>query len=148
MLDYREAKDNELDSILRLYEQLNPDERSLSPEKATEIWNNIKKVGLIKYFVAVDDDKVVSTCYLVIIPNLSREGYSIGFIENVVTDINYRRKGIGRKLMKMVIEYARSNNCYKVVLQSSNKREEAHLFYSSLGFRGDTKKAYEIRFGC
>jgi hypothetical protein len=31
--------------------------------------------------------------------------------------------------MEMAIKYAKENNCYKILLQSSSKRKEAHKFY-------------------
>jgi GNAT superfamily N-acetyltransferase len=77
---------------------------------------------------------------------LTRGGKSIGFIENVITDEKHRRKGIGKKIIKEAIEYAKEQNCFKVLLQSGNKREEAHRFYESIGFDGGSKKAFEMRF--
>ena len=66
--------------------------------------------------------------------------------ENVITDINYRKTGIGRKLIEMAIEYAKENNCYKAVLQSGIKRTGAHEFYEKLGFNPNAKRAFEMRF--
>ena len=51
----------------------------------------------IKYFGAVENGKVVSTCYCVIIPNLTIFCQPICFVENVVTDKNYRNQGLGKK---------------------------------------------------
>jgi GNAT superfamily N-acetyltransferase len=82
---------------------------------------------------------------LEIIPNLTQNGKSIGFIENVITDKEYRRKGIGKKVMEMAIKYAKETNCYKVLLQSNNKQKDAHKFYENIGFDGNSKRAFEIR---
>ncbi len=54
--------------------------------------------------------------------------------------------GIGKEIMIKAIEIAKTKNCYKVVLLSNIKRIEAHKFYESIGFSGNTKKGYEIRF--
>ncbi|MDR0400515.1 MAG: GNAT family N-acetyltransferase [Treponema sp.] len=59
----------------------------------------------LKYFIAIENNKIVSSCYVAIIPNLTRNGKSNGFIENVITDEKYRKKGIGKRLIKMAIEY-------------------------------------------
>jgi GNAT superfamily N-acetyltransferase len=48
--------------------------------------------------------------------------------------------------MEMAIEYAREEECYKVVLQSGIKRTAAHKFYETIGFSGETKRAFELRF--
>jgi Acetyltransferases len=74
------------------------------------------------------------------IPNLTWDGKSIGFIENVVTDASYRRKGIGKIVVENAIEYAKEQNCYKVVLHSGNKRVEAYKFYEAIGFDSTSKK--------
>ena len=55
-------------------------------------------------------------------------------------------KGIGKKLMKMAIEYAKENNSYKVTLQSGIKWKEAHKFYEKIGFNGGSKRAFELGF--
>jgi hypothetical protein len=53
--------------------------------------------------------------------------------------------GIGRRRIEKAIEYAKEQNCYKVILQSGNKRTDAHKFYESTSFDGESKKALEIR---
>jgi GNAT superfamily N-acetyltransferase len=112
---------------------------------ANKIWEKIVNNN-IKYFLAKDNGKIIGSCYICIIPNLTYNGKSIGYIENVIVDKNYRKKGIGKKIMEMAIKYAKENNCYKVVLQSGIKRVEAHKFYENIGFNGESKKAYELRF--
>jgi len=144
MIEYCIAQKEHLPKILELYKQLNPEENVIDVSKAYEIWNIIEKCN-VKYFIAMDDNKVISSCYLAIIPNLTRNGKSNGFIENVITDKNYRNKGIGKNIIKMAIEYGKQNNCYKIVLQSSIKRTDAHKFYEKCGLDGNSKRAFEIR---
>ena len=143
MVEYGILNDNELSSLLELYKQLNSDDE-ISETIAKDVWENIKKQD-VKYFVARENGKIVASCYICIIPNLSRGGKSIGFIENVITDKEYRRKGIGKTVMENTVQYARERNCYKVLLQSGKDRTEAHLFYESMGFNGESKKAFEVR---
>jgi GNAT superfamily N-acetyltransferase len=78
---------------------------------------------------------------LAIIPNLTRNGKSNGFIENVITDEKYRKKGIGKKIITMAIEYGKQNNCYKIILQSSFKRRENHIFYDKTKLPGAGKQS-------
>ena len=145
MVEYYIAQKEHLLKILELYKQLIPDEKPLEVNKANEIWEIIEKNN-IKYFIAMEDGKIISSCYLAIIPNLTRNGKSNGFIENVITDEHYRKKGIGKKIIEMAIKYGKENNCYKIILQSSTKRTEAHKFYEKCGFDGNSKRAFEIRF--
>jgi hypothetical protein len=46
----------------------------------------------------------------------------------------------------IAIEYGKQINCYKIILQSSYKRKENHIFYEKCGFDGNSKRAFEIRF--
>ena len=144
VIEYGVLEENELLSLLELYQQLNPTDDIMSENIAKNIWNDIQSQN-IKYFVAKENGKIVSSCYVCIIPNLTRGGKSIGFIENVITDTKYRRKGIGKKVVENAIEYAKEHNCYKVLLQSGNKRTEAHKFYEAIGFDSTSKKTFEIR---
>ena len=144
IIEYRELMENEIFELLDLYEQLEQNEVKINEIEAKKIWKIIKSQN-IKYFIAKNNGKIISSCYICIIPNFTRNGKSIGFIENVITDKEFRRKGIGRKVIKNAIEYAKRQNCYKIILQSGIKRNEAHKFYESIGFNGETKKAYEIR---
>jgi len=145
MIKYGIAKKEHLPMILELYKQLIPEEIPLDINIANNIWEKIEKND-IKYFIATEDNKIISSCYLAIIPNLTRNGKSNGFIENVITDTQYRKRGIGKKVIEMAIEYGKQNNCYKIVLQSSYKRKGNHIFYEKCGFDGDSKRAFEIRF--
>jgi GNAT superfamily N-acetyltransferase len=145
MVKYCIAEKEHLPKILELYKQLLPEENPLNIDDANKIWEKIEKNG-IKYFIAMDGEKIISSCYLAIIPNLTRGGKSNGFIENVITAEKYRRKGTGKNIVKKAIEYGKENNCYKIVLQSGIKRKGAHIFYEKCGFDGGAKKAFEIRF--
>ena len=144
MIEYSILTENELLSLLELYKQLNPNDNMINEFVAKNIWKNIQNQN-IKYFIAKENEKIIASCYICIIPNLTREGKSIGFIENVITDIKYRKKGIGKNIMENAIKYAKEQNCYKILLQSGNEREDAHKFYESIGFDEKSKKAFEMR---
>ena len=128
-MELRELNEKDLESLIKLYEQLDDANGNFTAEDARKIWKTeIEGNKKIKYYGAVENGKVISTCYCLIIPNLTRLGSSIAFVENVVTDSEYRGQGLGRKVMEMAIEFARENNCYKVILQSASFRKEAHQF--------------------
>lgn len=147
-IEFRQLTQKDLPSLLALYVQLDENNKDLTTESSIPIWEDISKNPNIKYFGAVDTangDRVVSTCFTMIIPNLTAHGRSICFLENVVTDSVYRKQGLARKVIEMAIEDAKSHNCYKVILQSNCKRTEAHKFYENLGFDGNLKKAFDLR---
>ena len=105
-IKYTELIEEEIFQLLDLYEQLEQNEEKINEFKVKEIWKIIKSHN-IKYFIAKNNGKIISSCYICIIPNFTRNGKSIGFIENVITDKEYRRKGIGRKVINNAIEYAK-----------------------------------------
>ncbi len=145
-MELRELNENDLKSLIKLYEQLDGANGDFTADDARKIWQQeIEGNKNIKYFGVVEDGKVIATCYCLIIPNLTRLGSSIAFVENVVTDKEYRGQGLGRKVMEKAIEFAREKNCYKVILQSSSFRKEAHQFYKNLGFDGESKKAFIMK---
>ena len=54
----------------------------------------------------------------------------VAHIEDLVVHYNYRNTGIGRSLIKYVIN--KSTNCYKIILDTS---EELISFYNNFGFK-------------
>ncbi len=78
--------------------------------------------------VSVDNDTVTGVASLHVIKKLTR---TLGLIEDVAVNENYRGKGIGKKLVEKLIVIASEKNCDKTVLNSSKKNSE---FYKKLGF--------------
>ena len=141
----RKAGKADLPQIFALYRELQPDDPPINEDLATAVWEQALNNG-VTYFVAESDGTIVATCYIAIIPNITRQCAPIGFIENIITSAPYRRYGIGKKLLGAAVEYAKEQGCYKVTLQSNIKRKEAHDFYESVGFDGNSKRAFEMRF--
>ncbi len=145
-MEIRELTENDIPSLLELYIQLAENNKEVKLEEAKRIWaNDIKGNKNIKYFGAVENGKVVSTCYCVIIPNLTHYSQPVCFVENVVTDKDFRKQGLGKKVIDKAVETAKAHGCYKIILMSGIARKEAHQFYENLGFTSQTKKAFDLR---
>ena len=144
-MEFRRLTAADLSSLLELYKQLDADDEAASLDESEELWREIEANADIQYFGAIDEGRVVSTCYAVYIPNLTRGNRGICFIENVVTDQAYRKRGLASRVMDMAIAFARERHCYKVILQSGAARTEAHRFYANKGFNGESKKAFDLR---
>jgi len=97
-------------------------------------------------FLGTVENRVVSTCVLIVCPNFSRSGRSFAIIENVVTDREHRQRGYGRQMIHYAIEIAREQRCYRVTLMTGSKREETLRFYEAAGLKRHTKTAFEARF--
>lgn len=146
-MEFRKLTEQDLPSLLELYKQLQPDDEASSEKKSKTVWQEIENNPDIHYFGAIDNGKVVSTCFAVYIPNLTRNSRGFCFVENVVTDKDYRNQGLASRVIDMAISYAKEKDCYKVILQSGIARAEAHRFYENKGFDGSSKKAFDLRLG-
>ncbi|MBU0596909.1 GNAT family N-acetyltransferase [Patescibacteria group bacterium] len=84
-------------------------------------------------FVVESDGNVAGRGYLYIIYN-DLHDLPYGLVEDVFVEEDFRRKGIGTKLMNSIIDEAKNIGCYKIIAQSRHDRREAHEFYDSMGF--------------
>ena len=131
-----------------LLAQLNPDDPPL-PKTAAETFRQILAAEHLQLIVAEAEtaagNRLVASCYLNILPNLTRGGRSYGVIENVVTDAGYRQQGLGQAVISKAVDLAWEAGCYKVMLMSGRSDAAVHKFYRSCGFDGDSKQAYIMR---
>lgn len=139
----REINKFELEDLLKLYEHLHETDDPLPTEEQIQItWREIQETPRLKYFGVYIDDKLVSSCNLSIIPNLTRGCRPFGLIENVVTHIDFRRKGLGQRLLEHTLTFAWDQGCYKVMLLTGRKDEGVYKFYESVGFDRNAKQAF------
>jgi predicted N-acetyltransferase YhbS len=131
----RPATELDIPRILELYETLTGERHNLSRQETGPVFDAIASMPGHELLVAEENGMVVGTVVLLIVPNLSHEAHPWAIVENLVVDVGYRRRGIGRLLMDYAIASAREAGCYKVQLLSNVKRKEAHQFYKALGFR-------------
>lgn len=104
----------------------------LGKEKANEILKKIKSNPSHVIFVAILDGKVVGSTTMLIEPKFIHNGGKVAHIEDVVVTKEYQGKGIGEKLIRSLLDYAKKNNCYKTILDSS---DDVKPFYEKIGFK-------------
>lgn len=119
----------QLMDMLQDVSQFNPENVNLD-QLATDFERNENSYAC----VALSNNKVIGFGSVFII-NRIRGGCS-AVIEDVVVDESFRRKGIGRLIIKMLLDYAKEQNCFKVNLVAA---EHNILFYESLGFKEDNR---------
>lgn len=119
---------NELEQLLLLYKHLNADDPELNIYEIQDHWREIMNDKLMKIIVVELEGKLVSSCVLIIIRNLTRGARPYGLIENVVTQSDYRKNGYGKLVLQKAVETARENDCYKVMLMTSSRMEGAIAF--------------------
>ena len=121
--------------------QLNPLDREAS-EIEFQVFNEIINSKYLELIVAEDGGTLLGSCYLNVIPNITRGGRPYAVIENVVTDSAHRNRGIGKSLLDHAVELSWARNCYKIMLMSGRKEDTVHAFYKKCGFNADEKQAY------
>lgn len=139
----RQIQYDELDQLLSLYKHLNQDDPELVYDnKLKALWDEIYHDPNMHYIVVEVNGKIVSSCVLVIIKNLTRNARSYGLIENVVTHFEYRRRGYGKLVLSKALEIAQKANCYKVMLMTGSRKEQTLKFYEEAGFRKGIKTGF------
>ena len=107
-----------------------------------QLINEINKSERLFLLVVEEDNRVVSTVQLGIIPSLTHNMRSFAVVENVVTHENYRKKGFASMLLQEAIKIAQDKNCYKIFLETGSNRESTLNFYKENGFEIDTKHSF------
>lgn len=141
----RKAEAADFVRIMDLYRQLQPSDPILSDGTDRAAFDEILRSPWLSLFVLEDHGRIQSSCYLNVIPNITRAARPYAIIENVITDSAARRKGYGKRVVTHALEAAWAAGCYKVMLQTGSKREATHAFYRACGFSGDAKQAFVAR---
>lgn len=115
---------DELDDLLELYTHLNPADAPL-PERSLVLstWQELMDNPRYKYFGGYVGDRLISTCTLSVIPNLTRGCRPYGIIENVVTHVEFRDRGYGKAILAAALSSVWADGCYKVMLLTGLKKE-------------------------
>lgn len=105
---------------------------NLSKEKAVAILKKIAANPDHVIFVAALNGKIIGATTLIIEQKFIHDGGLVGHIEDVVVSKEHEGKGIGFKIMQTALEYAKSQGCYKTILDCDDK---VRTFYERLGFK-------------
>lgn len=87
--------------------------------------SNVYSVG------AFDGERLVGFAQLFILPKTT---FTIGHLEDLIVHYDYRRGGLGRKIMDVIISLARREECSVINLTVRPEREAAEALYRSIGF--------------
>ena len=138
----REIRENELHELLELYLFLHEESVPEITEYLMNTWKDIISDKNHHIIVKVIDEKIVSSCVCVIIPNLTRNIRPYALIENVVTHKEFRKKGYATECLNYAKGIAERENCYKMMLLTGTKSDSTLRFYSNAGYNSTDKTAF------
>lgn len=138
----REITESDFDGLMELYMQLHDNPMPDKTPEIMELWQRILADKDHHIIVAEVEDKIVSSCVCVIIPNLTHNQQSYAFIENVITDEGYRGQGLATQCLNYAKKIAESENCYKMMLLTGSKKESTLNFYQQAGYNSEDKTAF------
>lgn len=129
MISIIEVTDSkEMESFFHLVKQLNP---GLSKQKYKYMLKDMIRSGY-KMVAAYHDKNCIGISGYWIATKIYSGKYLE--IDNLVVDVNYRSKGIGKKLCAFILKIAKKSGCETVMLDAYAENSPAHRFYYREGF--------------
>ena len=138
MIEYRTLTTDEIDTFARmrirqLIEEGAKEDADLLPA-LLDYYERHLTDGTFISWLAVDGDKIVGTSGISVVEKPAWFGCPtgrIGLISSMYTDGAYRRRGIAKKLLALVVDSAREQGCGTVWVTASNMGVP---FYADFGF--------------
>lgn len=141
-MNIREAKENDLTGLLELYMQLHDNPIPEMSENLNQLWAQMLADQNHHIIVGTQDGKIISSCVVTVIPNLTHGQRPYALVENVVTDQSFRNKGCATAVLDFAKAVAQKEHCYKIMLLTGAKLESTLRFYERAGYNKDDKTAF------
>lgn len=138
----REATGGDLLGLLQLYKHLHENPMPNDMTRAAAVWQRMLDDADHHVILAEEAGEIVSSCILLIVPNLTRGQRPYGLIENVVTHPEHRCRGHASACLGFAKTLADRADCYKIMLLTSSKQESTLRFYERAGFDSGEKTAF------
>ncbi|HEX7251132.1 MAG TPA: GNAT family N-acetyltransferase [Burkholderiales bacterium] len=141
------ASGKDLPQMVALLGQLFEQEAEFKPdapkqEAALKMILADPKAG--RLFVAKDGSKVVAMASLLYTVSTA-EGGKAALFEDLVVRSDYRKQGIGARLLEHVIAQARAEGVLRLTLLTGMQNEQAQVLYRRLGFVGSPMKPMRLK---
>lgn len=136
----RQATSQDIGTIVRLANAGGPDgkpRRELPgrlPDAYQQAFEIINADPHQRLMVLEIEGVIAGTFHLTFIHYLAGEGYPDAQVEAIHIAADYRRQGLGTRMLKWVIQEAKRRSCRRVQLTTDKRRTEAHNLYLRLGF--------------
>jgi glucosamine-phosphate N-acetyltransferase len=119
------------DQLIELYNYFE-ENKELNYEKFNDILTKILQNNNHNIFLYIDEsNNILGAITLLTEQKFIHNGKCVAHIEDFVVKKEYRSQNIGKDLMNYAINYAKQNNCYKIILDTDTKLVN---YYSNYGF--------------
>lgn len=132
MIQIREFKPEDFDSVVVLLHQLWPD-TSLDLGTLRSAFERSRASNRQLYLCAESEGQVLGFGSLTTKSTLWSVA-PVGYVDEMVVDEKHRGRGIGTQILDHLISWARDQGCSHVELDSAFHRKDAHAFYERRGF--------------
>ena len=140
----RKATPADIEELQELYCHLIENDTRCSPDLAKDVLCKLSAYEGSAILLGKTNGRLVTSCTLVIIPNLTRGGASYALIENVVTHNAHRGRGFGKHILEDAVRQAWDHGCYKVMLITGSMKPSTIAFYEGAGFE-QSKMGFQKR---
>jgi GNAT superfamily N-acetyltransferase len=141
-MEIREVKEEDLRDLLELYTELHDNPVPVMDEKLSLLWSSILNTPDHHIIIGIEEGRIISSCVIMIIRNLTHQQRPYALIENVITAEKFRNKGYATELLQYAKAIAASENCYKIMLLTGSKKESTLSFYEKAGYNRKDKTAF------
>jgi len=107
----------------------------LDPAEARRILSGILSDPDHRIFVAEHAGRIIGSITLLIEQKFIHKGGRVAHMEDVVVTAKMQGKGVGEKMVRHVLDYARSRGCYKTIVDCL---DDVRGFYEGVGFAAST----------
>ena len=141
---YKKLTDAELDTFIGMRISQLTEEYTNAGKKAPEgidlepalkdYYRRHMADGTFVSWIAMDGDKIIGTSGMSFVekpPYFNCPSGKLGLLSSMYTDPNYRRQGIAKKLLSLVVDAARDYGCGTVQITASDM---GVLLYTDFGF--------------
>ncbi|XP_058073525.1 glucosamine 6-phosphate N-acetyltransferase [Magnolia sinica] len=107
----------------------------ISDEQFLARFQDLKSNGDDHVICVIEDDhsgRIIATGSVFVEKKFIRNCGKVGHIEDVVVDSGARGKHLGQKIVRFLLDHARSMGCYKVILDCDVENKG---FYEKCGFK-------------
>jgi len=138
----REIEKSDLPELMEIYTYLHDSAIPAINNETEALWCKIMNDPNHHIVVGITDNRIISTCVLMIIPNLTHNQRPYALIENVITHPAYRNQGHATQILEYVKSLAVDNGCYKIMLMTGSKKDTTLNFYEHAGYNRSDKTAF------